>query len=97
MSSAPPPGSPVRKWPQDPCLGCPYQRTARPGVSFIVMIVGLALALALNAGFTWWALGYHSRQACTELSILASTGGATTSYDQAVRAAYERLYGLRCG
>ena len=47
-------------------------------------------------GFTYWAIGYHSQQACTELHILATTKGAITPYDRGVRRAYERLYALRC-
>ncbi len=57
----------------------------------------IVLAIALNAGFTFWAIGYHSQQACSELHILATTKGAATQYDRAIHRAYERLYALRCG
>lgn len=59
-------------------------------------VTGLVLALALNAGFTYWAIGYHSRQGCAELQILATTKGASTAYDRAIHRAYQRLYDLRC-
>ena len=49
-----------------------------------------------TSGFTYWAIGYHSQQACTELHILATTKGAITPYDQGIRRAYGRLYALRC-
>ena len=62
----------------------------------MLIAFSLALAIALNAGFTLWAIGYHSQQACAELHILATTKGAITPYDQGVRSAYQRLYALRC-
>jgi hypothetical protein len=63
-----------------------------------VMLIAFSvvLAIVLNAGFTWWSITYHSTQACSELHILATTKGASTPYDQAVRSAYQRLYALRC-
>ncbi len=63
----------------------------------MLMAFSIALALALNAGFTLWAIGYHSQQACSELHVLATTRGAATQYDQAIHRAYQRLYTLRCG
>ena len=69
----------------------------RPGGSFRLTIAAFILALALNAGYTTYAIYSHSRQACSELRILATTRGAVTPYDQAVHRAYGRLYALRCG
>ena len=62
----------------------------------MLIAFSMALAIALNAGFTLWAIGYHSQQGCTELHILATTKGASTPYDQAIRSAYQRLFTLRC-
>lgn len=62
----------------------------------MLIAFSVALAIALNAGFTFWAIGYHSQQACAELHILATTKGAVTPYDRGIRHAYERLYALRC-
>jgi hypothetical protein len=62
----------------------------------VLVVVSLALALALNAGFTYWAIGYHSHQGCSELQILAQTKGASTTYDRAIHRAYGRLFRLRC-
>ena len=62
----------------------------------MLIAFSIAFSIALNAGFTYWAIAYHSQQACTELHILATTKGAATQYDQAVRSAYQRLYVLRC-
>jgi hypothetical protein len=62
----------------------------------MLMTFSIVVALALNVGFTFWAIGYHSGQACTELHILATTKGAITPYDRGVRSAYRRLYALRC-
>ncbi len=62
----------------------------------MLMAFSIAVAIALNAGFTLWAITYHSQQACTELHILATTKGAVTPYDQGVRTAYRHLYQLRC-
>ena len=67
-----------------------------PLLPFAVIVLGIAVALACGIGYTTWAIGQHSRQACAELRILAGTGGATTRYDRSVRAAYQRLYALRC-
>ena len=62
----------------------------------MLMAFSTALGLCLSVGFTYWAIGHHSHQACTELRILARTGGAVTPYDKAIRGAYEHLYRLRC-
>jgi hypothetical protein len=62
----------------------------------MLIAFSVTLAIALNAGFTLWAIGYHSQQACAELHILATTKGAITPYDKGVRSAYARLYVLRC-
>lgn len=62
----------------------------------MLIACSMAAAIALNAGFTWWSITYHSQQACSELHILATTKGASTPYDQAVRSAYQRLFTLRC-
>ena len=67
------------------------------GGPLMLTVFSIALAIALNTGFTWWAIGYHSQQACTELQILATTRGAATQYDKAIHRAYQRLYTLRCG
>jgi hypothetical protein len=64
---------------------------------FLVVIIGLLIIAVLNFSYTNWALASHSHQACAQLRIMATTKGATTSYDRAVRAAYQRLYRLRCG
>jgi hypothetical protein len=64
---------------------------------FLAIIGGLAFAVLLSFGYTTWAIGYHSHQACAELRILATAGGAVTSYDKAVKKEYEGLYELRCG
>ena len=81
----------------------PQQATARaarppsPGHAIALAVASVVLAVSLNAGFTFWAIGYHSQQACSELHILATTKGAATQYDRAIHRAYERLYALRCG
>ena len=62
----------------------------------MLIAFSIAFALALNVGFTYWAIGYHSQQACTELHILATTKGAITPYDRGIRRAYGHLYALRC-
>jgi hypothetical protein len=62
----------------------------------MLMTFSIVIALALNVGFTLWAVGYHSGQACSELHILANTKGAITPYDQGIRRAYRHLYALRC-
>jgi hypothetical protein len=72
----------------------PAQRIRGP---LILLAVSIALAIALNAGFTYWAIGWHSRQSCAELQILALTRGARTPYEQKITRAYGRLYQLRCG
>ncbi len=64
---------------------------------FLAIIIGLALAVALNFGYTTWAISYHARQACAELQILANAPGAVTPYDKTVKTEYEALYALRCG
>jgi hypothetical protein len=63
----------------------------------LLIVASVVAAIALNFGFTAWAIGYHSKQACSELHILATMKGAITAYDQGIRHAYERLYALRCG
>ena len=62
----------------------------------MLIAFSIAFSIALNAGFTYFAISYHSQQACSELHILATTKGAITPYDQGVRSAYQRLYALRC-
>ena len=63
---------------------------------FLLIVFGLAFAVALNMGFTYWAIGTHSRRACTELQIIATSGGTKTPYDKTIKREYERLYVLRC-
>jgi hypothetical protein len=63
----------------------------------ILMTVALITALILNLAYTTWAIGEHTRQACAELQILATAPRAVTAYDRSVKAAYGRLYALRCG
>ena len=63
---------------------------------FLAIICGLAFAVLLSLGYTTWAINYHSRQACAELQILATAGGAVTAYDKTVKREYEGLYKLRC-
>jgi hypothetical protein len=63
----------------------------------MLIAFSMALGLCLSMGFTYWAIGYHSRQSCAELRILATTRGAITPYDQGIRRAYGHLYRLRCG
>lgn len=63
---------------------------------FLAIVVGLILAVAFSFGYTTWAIGSHSRQACTELHILATAPGAVTAYDAAVKKEYASLYALRC-
>jgi hypothetical protein len=74
----------------------PVIRPAVPA-SVLIMIAGFVLAVVVAAGYTTYAIGSHSRQACAELRILATTKGAATRYDMAVRHAYRSLYALRCG
>ena len=84
------------RWPQHSCVGCPFA-PRKPLASFKVMIAGFVLAIALSMGYSTYSLYHHDHQACAELRILATTGGAVTSYDQAIHGAYSRLYALRCG
>lgn len=62
----------------------------------LLVTFALAIALALNVAYTTWAIAQHSRQACAQLQILAAAPGAVTTYDRSIKAAYERLYALRC-
>jgi hypothetical protein len=64
---------------------------------FLAIIIGLSFAVALNVGYTTYMIGYHARQACTELRVLADSKGAVTTYDKHARSAYRDLYKLRCG
>jgi len=62
----------------------------------LLMIAGLLAAVVFSFGYTSWAIGYHGRQACAELRILATAPGADTRYDKAVREQFGHLYELRC-
>jgi hypothetical protein len=62
----------------------------------LLMVAGIICGLILSFGYTTWAIGYHSRQACAELRIMATAKGATGSYETAVRREYQHLYALRC-
>jgi hypothetical protein len=62
----------------------------------VAVVAGLVLGVALSVGYTTWAIGYHARQSCAELRIIATAGGAQTPYDKAVKKEYQALYGLRC-
>ena len=84
------------KWPDKSCVGCPFAPRT-PLVSFKVMLAGFVACVILCAGYSTYAIEFHAHQACTELRILAKTGGAATRYDLAVSRAYGRLYSLRCG
>jgi hypothetical protein len=68
-----------------------------PAGPFMAIVCGLALAVALSVGYTTWAIGYHARQACAELRIIATAPGAETPYDRTVKREYGALYKLRCG
>lgn len=73
-----------------------HDGTHWPLAPFLGIILGLAAGILLSVAFTQWAIDHSNRQACTEYRILADTRGATTTYDQAVKTAYQRLYQLRC-
>ena len=68
-----------------------------PLVPFLVIIGGLILAGLLSTGYTHWAIGAHSRQACSELQIIATAPGAGTPFDRTIEREYRALYELRCG
>jgi hypothetical protein len=87
---------PLGKKTGQPCAGCPFA-PKRAFASLWVMITGFVLAVALCVSYSTYAIEVHTHEACSELRILAMTGGAATRYDQTVRAAYDRLYVLRCG
>lgn len=63
----------------------------------LAMALGLATAVLCSLGYTQWAIGAHSRQACSEIRILATAPGAVSSYDRTIRGEYQHLYRLRCG
>ena len=63
---------------------------------FLAIIFGLAAAVLLSIGYATWAIDYHAHQACAEIRIIATAGGAATPYDQTVKKEYEALYALRC-
>lgn len=66
---------------------------AGPG---LIMAAGLVLIVVFTFLYTSWAIDQHSRQACAELSVLATAPGAVTAYDKSIKAEYARLYALRC-
>lgn len=63
----------------------------------IVVCVALIFFLLCSAGYTQWAIHQYGSQSCSELRILATTGGATTPYDRTIRGEYKKLFELRCG
>ena len=67
-----------------------------PLAPFLGIVLGLAAGILLSVAYTSWAINHSYRQACTEYRILATTDGAITPYDQAVKTAYGQLYQLRC-
>ena len=62
----------------------------------MLIAFSIAFSIALNAGFTWWSIGYFSRQACADYHTLATANGTTTQYDQVIKHAYQHIYALRC-
>lgn len=76
-----------------------HRATAPPRIlgPILLMVLGLCAAIAFSFAFTTWAIDSHSREACTELRILATAPGAQTAYDQTVKREYQHLYALRCG
>ena len=63
----------------------------------LIRTLSVALGLALCIGYTYWAIQNHSQQICAQEKILATSGGATTAYDQAVKHAFQQIYHVRCG
>jgi hypothetical protein len=67
-----------------------------PIASFLSIIASLVLAILLSFGYTNRSIDSHSRQACAELQVIATSGGAMTTYDKAIKSAYQKLYKIRC-
>jgi hypothetical protein len=67
-----------------------------PLAPFLAMLGGLIAAIILSAGFTSWSITIHSRQACPEMSVLASARGTSTPWEKTVSREYADLYRLRC-
>jgi hypothetical protein len=74
----------------------PRTRPTQIWPGLLVLAAGLMLLSLFTAGYTSWAIGQHSREACAELRILATAPGAVTEFDKAVQVQYQRLSRLRC-
>lgn len=82
----------TRRWARDADDGQPPP----PLFSLLLIVAGIVAALLLSFFYTTVAIDGHSHQACAELRVLATSAGATTHYDMAVKREYQRLYRLRC-
>lgn len=65
--------------------------------SILAIVISLVLAIVISFFYTSRSIDNYAHQACSQLRIIATSLGATTDYDKAIKKAYQQLYKLQCG